>query len=190
MLKDQRTSKAAEAELEFGRSSLAACVLLCVACNYMQTWCQILIYRGVPINMLLDDSQVANVEIYTTGVPNIPCFIIIYFFFLSWPFFPSFQVIVQARFWQQNWDCPACPQATHWWAWSCCHCAPASARTWESLGARTKGLQGEPPTVSPLRIKHAFLLQGEKPLKLRYNLDSILAIPAASTLIFLQAVKQ
>lgn len=47
--------------------------------------------------MLLDDSQVANVEIYTTGVPNILCFIIIiiYFFFFSAALvFPFFHVIV------------------------------------------------------------------------------------------------
>lgn len=99
MLKDQRASKAAGAELEFGRSSLAACVLLCVACNYMQTQCQILIYWGVPINVLLDDSQVANVEIYTPAVPNSPCFFIInitiiIIIALSWHFIPSFQVII------------------------------------------------------------------------------------------------
>lgn len=77
-LKDHGTSKAAEAEQEFGRSSLAACVLLCVACNYMQTWCQILIYWGVPINVLLDDSQVADVEIYTTGMSDNACISLVF----------------------------------------------------------------------------------------------------------------
>lgn len=49
--------------------------------------------------MLLDDSQVANVEIYPPGVPSIPCFfiiiiviVIIIFFFLSWSFFPLFKI--------------------------------------------------------------------------------------------------
>lgn len=73
--------------------------------------------------MLLDDSQVANVEIYPPGVPSIPCFfiiiivIVIIIFFFKLVFFSSFQNIIQKQgFGSKIGIVQPVPRATRWCA--------------------------------------------------------------------------
>lgn len=134
--------------------------------------------------MLLDDSQVANVEIYTTGMPSIPCFIIILFFKLA--FFPLFKLLHERGVGSKigivqpvprphtGGPDPAVIVHQHLQG----HMNPLVH------GPRACKLNHLLGCIFPL-YKAYFSAPRSKAPTLRYNLDSILAIPAPSTLLLL-----